>query len=107
MAKTMMKSRLIYPILFRATRGKMTKLNDPNGWVYEFLPTEKGHLIDFNVKRCGMHKFLSEHGAPELTQLLCKCDYYMAENFLPKGVKLIRTQTIAEGAEYCDFRYHL
>lgn len=107
MAKRMMKSRLLCRILFRAIWGKMTKLNDPNGWVYEFLPTEKAHLIDVNIHRCGIHKFLSAHRTPELTQLLCRCDYYMVEHFLPKGVKLIRTQTIAEGAKYCDFRYHL
>ncbi len=104
-AKTMMKNRLLFPILFKATRGRMSKLNDPNGWTYEFLATEPGHLLDFNVHRCGMFTFLSAQGAPEMTPVLCRCDYYVTDKFLPKGIKLERTQTIADGAKVCDFRY--
>ena len=72
---------------------------------YDFLPTESGHLLDFNVTRCGMFKFLSDQGVPELTQVICRLDYHMAENFLLKCARLVRTQTIAENINFCDFRY--
>jgi len=83
----------------------MNRSNDPNGWQYEFLPTESGHFLDFNVTRCGMVKFLSDQGIPELTPVICRLDFHMAENFLPKCARLVRTQTIAEKANFCDFRY--
>ena len=52
-----------------------------------------------------MVKFLSDQEIPELAPVICRLDYHMAENFLPKCARLVRTQTIAENANFCDFRY--
>ncbi len=103
--RAMMKNRFLFPKITRLIREKMNRSNDPNGWQYDFFKPEKGHLLDFNVTRCGMLKFLTDQGVPELTNVICRLDFHMAENFLPKCAKLVRTQTIAEGAECCDFRY--
>jgi hypothetical protein len=44
-------------------------------------------------------------GVPWLGRLLsCNRDYALIEGFNP-DVKLLRTQTIMEGASYCDFRF--
>ena len=60
---------------------------------------------DYNVKRCGFAEFFKALGEPELGALLvCDFDYYVAEVGAPT-VELTRTQTIMEGAPYCDFRY--
>jgi len=102
----LLKNRFLFPKVSRLIREKMNRSNDPNGWQYDFLPTQSGHLLDFNVTRCGMVKFLSDQGIPELTPVICQLDYHLAKNFLPKCAKLVRTQTIAEGSGFCDFRYH-
>lgn len=101
----LLKNRFLFPKVARLVREKMNWSNDPNGWQYEFLPTESRHLLDFNVTHCGMVKFLSDQGIPELAPVICRLDYHMAENFLPKCARLVRTQTIAENANFCDFRY--
>ena len=62
---------------------------------------------EINVTRCRYAQFYKELGAPELGFLLvCSADFPMAEGFGP-DVKLTRTQTIMQGASYCDFRYAL
>jgi hypothetical protein len=44
-------------------------------------------------------------GIPELGCLLsCNRDYALIQGFNPE-IKLTRTQTIMDGAEFCDFRY--
>ena len=60
---------------------------------------------EVNVTGCRYAQFYKELGAPELGFLLvCSADFPMAEGFGP-DVKLTRTQTIMQGASYCDFRY--
>jgi hypothetical protein len=46
-------------------------------------------------------------GVPELGALLsCNRDAALIEGFNP-AVKLTRTQTIMNGASFCDFRYEI
>lgn len=48
--------------------------------------------------------YFKGQGVPELTRYAaCSADYYCAAREF--GVDLVRTQTIADGAEYCDFRW--
>jgi hypothetical protein len=62
---------------------------------------------EINVTNCRYAQFYKELGAPELGFLLvCSADFPMAEGFGP-NVKLVRTQTIMQGASHCDFRYAL
>ena len=63
--------------------------------------------FEVNVTECGYAKFYKEIGAPELGFLLiCSADLRMTEGF-GTDVRLIRTQTIMQGASHCDFRYVL
>lgn len=58
---------------------------------------------EFNVTFCPFAEYLKAQGAPELTgAALCALDYHMARQW---GVRLERQQTIAEGGEYCDFKF--
>ena len=67
-------------------------------------PSER---LDFNVTRCKYAEFYKEHGLPELGYLFhCSRDFAMVEGFSPT-LRLKRTQTIMEGAGYCDFRFPL
>jgi hypothetical protein len=59
----------------------------------------------FNVTRCRYAELYRALGIPELGALLsCNRDAALIEGFNP-GVALTRTQTIMQGAGYCDFRY--
>jgi hypothetical protein len=61
--------------------------------------------FDFNVKRCRYAEMYREMGLGEVGGLLsCNRDGAFCEGYDPK-LKMTRTQTIMEGAEYCDFRY--
>lgn len=63
--------------------------------------------FSFNVTRCRYAEMYSDLGIPELGAVLsCNRDYALIGGFNP-AVDLIRTQTIMEGAPYCDFRYAL
>ena len=61
----------------------------------------------FNVTRCRYAEMYRALGIPELGAVLsCGRDFALGEGFSP-DLKLTRTQTIMEGAPYCDFRYRL
>jgi hypothetical protein len=61
--------------------------------------------FDVNVTGCRYAQFYQQLGVPELGFLLvCGADAPLAEG---AGIELTRTQTIMQGASYCDFRYQL
>jgi hypothetical protein len=61
--------------------------------------------FEINVRACRYAEFYKALGEPELGFLLvCTADFATAEGFGP-DVKLTRTQTIMQGASFCDFRY--
>lgn len=61
----------------------------------------------FNVTRCRYAEMYKELGIPEFGHLLsCGRDVALIKGFNPQ-IKLTRTQTIMDGAPYCDFRYEL
>jgi hypothetical protein len=61
--------------------------------------------FEFDVTRCQYAEFYKELGEPELGFLLvCSADFPTAEGLGP-DIRLSRTQTIMQGASYCDFRY--
>lgn len=63
--------------------------------------------FSFNVTRCRYAELYENLGIRELgSALSCARDFALIEGFNP-DVSLERTQTIMEGAPYCDFRYRL
>ena len=61
--------------------------------------------IGLNVTRCRYAEMYKEHGLEEFGYLLsCGRDFALMEGFNPK-IKFTRTQTIMEGADFCDFRF--
>ncbi len=70
---------------------------------YQHYPSETG--VAFDVTLCPFADFFKEQGVPELTEPAAgNLDYVMAQEW---GVELIRTQTIADGAARCDFRWNI
>jgi hypothetical protein len=56
--------------------------------------------LDFT--ECAVLKFYRAQGAAELTPYLCLSDFPYSQ---ATGTGLVRTTTLAEGADCCDFRY--
>ena len=57
-----------------------------------------------DVTRRRYAEFYKELGEPELGCLLISVDFTTDEGF-GADIKLMRTQTIAQGASHCNFRY--
>ena len=75
-----------------------------NALEIEFIDRSETRF-SFDVKRCRYAEMYKEIGIPELGKVMsCARDYALIEGFNP-DIKLTRTQTIMEGADYCDFRY--
>jgi hypothetical protein len=68
---------------------------------YRAVPSKTD--VAWDVLRCPLADYFRDQGVPELTRhAACKMDYHMAREW---GVDLVRSQTIAEGAAHCDFRF--
>ncbi len=75
-----------------------------NALELEVLAQDAEHF-DFNVTRCRYAELYRSLGIPELGAVLsCNRDWALIQGFNP-GIDLARTQTIMQGAAYCDFRY--
>ncbi|HLZ72386.1 MAG TPA: L-2-amino-thiazoline-4-carboxylic acid hydrolase [Dehalococcoidia bacterium] len=61
--------------------------------------------LGFNVRRCRFAEMYRALGAGDLGGILsCNRDFSNVGGFNP-AIGLTRTQTIMQGAEFCDFRY--
>jgi predicted ArsR family transcriptional regulator len=68
---------------------------------------QTAEALDFNVTRCRYAELYRALGIAELgTVLSCNRDGALIEGFNPE-VEFSRTQTIMQGAPFCDFRYRL
>jgi hypothetical protein len=71
------------------------------------LIKQEAGAMEFNVTGCRYADFFRALGEPELGGLLlCDADAHVAEAGSP-DVEFRRTQTIMQGAKYCDFRYRM
>jgi len=71
-------------------------------FVHRHLPSDTG--VAFDVTVCPVADYFKDQDVPpEVTaHAACNLDCCMAREF---GIELVRSQTIANGAEYCDFRW--
>lgn len=75
-----------------------------NNWVVDVLPKCAEYDLGYDYHECGICKICRDEGCFELAKYLCRLDYIIADMM---GAKLVRTQTLAEGGNFCDFRYSL
>lgn len=73
-----------------------------NDWVVDILPGNDEYALGYDYHECGICKLCKDEGCPELAQYLCRMDFVLADIM---DMKLVRTGTIAEGSDHCDFRY--
>ena len=85
-------------------RSKETKSGKyPGDWVSEYVEGD-GKIFDFGIDftECAVCKFLEPHDALRYVPIFCLGDYATYRAF---GIGFKRTQTIANGASWCDFRF--
>ncbi len=85
--------------------NRVNRADESDGQKFEFLPLAGDLFYGVNVVRCGIAKFLSQMGAPEIIPFICQGDIHI-QKYLPKGITFERTKTIGAGDSYCDFRYY-
>jgi len=72
----------------------------PWNWQIRIPENQKDSGIYFEFTQCGLCKLFFSENVPELTYIMCNTDYL---TFAFCGYKLIRTKTLAQGNECCDF----
>ena len=74
----------------------------------DFQPLkDEPEALECNITGCRYADFFRQIGEPELGVVLCcEDDFHCTEVGWPE-VELTRTQTIMEGAPYCDFRWRI
>lgn len=84
----------------RAERGEQLKFGD---FEIRYLIGD-GEEFDWGVDYvgCGNYNFLKAQGAEEFAPYVCMSDIALGDAL---GWGLIRTQTLADGCQYCDFRF--
>jgi L-2-amino-thiazoline-4-carboxylic acid hydrolase-like protein len=66
---------------------------------------QSSEQLSFNVVRCRYAEMYRALGMADLgSSLSCQRDFALAEGF-SQDIQLTRTQTLMEGASFCDFRF--
>ena len=58
--------------------------------------------LGVNYLQCGNYSFMIKHGGEEFAAYICMSDIALSDAM---GWGLIRTQTLADGCHYCNFRF--
>jgi hypothetical protein len=76
----------------------------PKDFVYDFIEPGPGDSFEFGIdyKACGFCKFAARHGDKEILPNICGLDF---DAYATRGIHLERTQTLAGGANHCNFRF--
>ena len=76
----------------------------PDDFVYDFVEPGPGDSFEFGIdyKACGFCKFAARHGDQEILPNICGLDF---DAYATRGIHLERTQTLAGGADHCNFRF--
>jgi len=98
--KLMYSNFLMKRVKRRAERGEQLKFGD---FEVRYLIGD-GKEFDWGVDyvACGNYNFLKAQGAEEFATYVCLSDIALGDAL---GWGLIRTHTIADGCESCDFRF--
>ncbi len=87
----------------KAQARESQKRRYPGNWVWEFVEGN-GEEFDYGYDfyECGVQKYYHVQGADELLPYFCFLDFATIRT---SGQILLRTTTLAEGGEKCDFRF--
>ena len=88
----------------REQAGRSHEQTYRDDFVYDYVEPGPGDSFEFgiNYRACGFCKFAAKHGDREILPHVCGLDFAAYDL---RGVHLERTQTLAGGAPFCDFRF--
>lgn len=93
----------IFKLMYRKLSEKSQKREYPGDFVVQYV---EGNGADydygFDFTECGICKLFQAENAGQFAKHMCRIDY-LTTSF--NGIELIRTGTIANGHEKCDFRF--
>jgi hypothetical protein len=101
LSRRLMFSRLVRRIFARREKlGQTHRLGD---FQIQYLLGDGSEFdLGVNYLQCGNHRFALEHGGEEFTPYICMSDIALSDAM---GWGLIRTRTLADGCDHCDFRF--
>lgn len=106
-SKTMVSALGKFPdpfsVLKRAVRFVNRMVFSAPGWKIEYIQDDQ-EVIAFNIHHCLFLNILTAYGVPELTKVFCQFDDDIAA-FFPPQILWERENTMASGADLCDFCY--
>ena len=98
--KRLMFSSLVKKIMVR--RSKQQQTTCFGDFEVEYLVSEEdGFDLGVNYLQCGNYRFAVKHGGEAFAPYICMSDIALSD-IMEWG--LTRTQTLADGCDYCDFR---
>ena len=99
--RKLMFSSLIKKIMAR--RAQQQQKVSFGDFEVEYLMDEGDDFdLGVNYLKCGNYNFAIKHGGEEFAPFICMSDIALSDAL---GWGLLRTQTIADGCHYCDFRF--
>lgn len=104
--KRLMWRRLMFSKLVRrifARREKQGQTLHLGDFEVQYLLGDGDEFdLGVNYLQCGNHRFVMEHGGEEFAPYVCMSDIALSDAM---GWGLIRTQSLADGCDRCDFRF--
>jgi hypothetical protein len=90
--------------LVREQAGRSDEQKYPGDFVYDYVEPGPNDTFEFgvNYRECGFCKFAGRHGDLDILPGICGLDFAAYDL---RGIRLERTQTLAQGAPYCNFRF--
>ena len=96
-----MFSRFVRKVMAR--RARKQQKGQFGNFEIEYLPGDGDYFdLGVNYLQCGNYRFVMEHGGAAFAPYICMSDIALSDAM---GWGLIRTQTLADGCRYCDFRF--
>jgi hypothetical protein len=92
--------------LIREQAAQSREQKYPGDFVYDYVEPGPNDTFEFgvNYRSCGFCKFAGRHGDLDILPHICGLDFAAYDL---RGIRLERTQTLAQGAPYCNFRFSL
>lgn len=93
----------LFKNMYRKLSEKSQKREYPGDFVVQYVEGSCEHFdYGFDFTECGICKLFQAENASQFRKHMCRIDY-LTTSF--NGIELIRTGTIANGHEKCDFRF--
>ncbi|PLX17597.1 MAG: hypothetical protein C0597_06950 [Marinilabiliales bacterium] len=78
-------------------------INYSEDFQFDYIVGDGNHFeYGYNMTQCPACAFYKRQNAEEFTPYVCRTGELFSKHY---GYKLIRTQTLANGYKYCDFRF--